>query len=326
MILTENEIRNIEEWRHGLKNDILLQLSIKDSEAGRQISAFCTELADLVPEISLKNIRDEDLSISGIMIGRNIIYCAVPVSNEFVPFLDALSPVASAINDIPHKLQSALLKIKTPAMLKIYISPHCTFCPRAVTQCLTLARANPVIEITVIDGSLYPEQAARDKIRSVPTLILDDSFRWTGSIDLEELINVIAERDPMLLGAETFKNIIHDGRAEEVADMMFARGQVFPAFLDLITDTKWTVRLGAMAAYAYLADRSPGLCNKVNVDLCDRFMDLDYTVQGDVIFLLGESGDRSVIPFLDSIIKGNFAPEVIEAALDAMANFSITSK
>ena len=136
MILTESEIRNIEEWRHRLKNDILLQLSIKDSEAGRQISAFCTELADLVPEISLKNLRDEDLSISGIMIGRNIIYCAVPVSNELVPFLDALSPVASAINDIPHKLQSALLKIKTPAMLKIYISPHCTFCPRAVTQCL----------------------------------------------------------------------------------------------------------------------------------------------------------------------------------------------
>jgi hypothetical protein len=127
----------------------------------------------------------------------------------------------------------------------------------------------------------------------------------------------------MLIGAEIFKNIIHDGRAEEVAEMMVSRGQVFPAFLELLTENNWTDRLGAMAAFEYLVEKSPDLCHRINIALCDRFQqNPEDRIKGDILYLLGESGDRSVIPFLLSVIKGKFSPEVVEAAEDALDNFS----
>lgn len=90
MILTNREKADIEKWQHGLKNDIQLQLSVRDDEAGRQISAFCSELTGLAPEITLKNIKEEDSSLSTIKVGRNVSYHAVPLFNEFIPFLKAI--------------------------------------------------------------------------------------------------------------------------------------------------------------------------------------------------------------------------------------------
>lgn len=322
MILTRREKTDIEKWRHELNNDLLLNLSIKDDDAGHQIHSFCVELADLVPEITLKSVKEKDIILSGIMVSPNIMYSALPVVNELRPFLNALSMSATSLGNIPGGLQSALLNITTPAIIKIYISPHCPFCPQVVTRCLGMARLNPVIKVSVIDGNLFPEEAKKNKIRSVPTLILDDSFRWNGPVDLEKLIKVIAQRDSMLPGIETLKNIIHDGRAEEIAEMMVTRGQVFPTFIELLTDINWNVRLGAMVVFEYLVEKSPTLIYRVNVDLCDRFPDLEDRIQGDIIYLLGESGDRSIVPFLKSVTKGSFTPEVMEAAADALENLT----
>lgn len=325
MILTNDERADIEKWRSTVTEEILLQLFINKDDAGRQILAFCTEMADLVPEIILETAGESDDVLSKIMIGHNISYSALPHKNELEPFLGALSARGFLGAHIPDLLEPVITNISIPVMLKIYVSPDCPFCPGVVSQSLAAARLNPVINVSVIDGSLYPEQAARDNIRSVPALILDDSFRWTGEVDPEELIRMITERDPLNLGADTLRNIIHDGRAEEVAEMMVNRGKVFPAFVELLIDINWTVRLGAMAVFEYLVEKSPELCHEVNVELGERFPDQDSRVQGDIIYLMGESSDPAVRPFLEKVIKGDFTPEVIESAMDALDNFHHTA-
>ncbi len=321
MILSDSEKADIEKWRSALREDIRLQLFIQDDDAGRRLHAFCIELAGIVPEIILARITGRDADLSEIIISPNISYSAVPLQNELAPFLDTLSMKASSTIHASERFRAALSHIKIPAILKIYVTPQCPFCPQVVTRCLAIARLNRFIQVRVIDCSLYQEQAAQDKIRSVPTVILDDSLRWTGSVDTEELIRMISTRDTMLLGKESIKNIIHDGRAEEVAKMMAGRGQVFPAFVELLTDNNWTVRLGAMAAFEYLVEKSPELCHEINIQLCELFSGLEDRIQGDIAYLLGESRDSTVVTFLEKIIRGAFAPEVIEAASDALTNF-----
>ena len=43
--------------------------------------------------------------------------------------------------------------------------------------------------------------------------------------------------------------------------------------------------------------------------------------KADITYLLGESRDSSVVTFLETVIKGAFAPEVIETAADALSDF-----
>ncbi len=225
---------------------------------------------------------------------------------------------------LSDEMKSVLTGINTPATLKIYTSPHCPFCPKVAAKCRAIAKINPVINVHVIDGSVFPDKALKDNVRSVPTLILDDGFRWTGEVKIEELITMIAKRDPVYISAETFMSIISDGGAEEVSDMMIARNEIFPAFIELLTDIKWTVRLGAMASYEYLAQKDKELCHTLNIMLCEKFKKFDEPIQGDLVYLMGESGDKSVIPFIESVICSNGSDEVKEAAQDALSNLNIS--
>jgi alkyl hydroperoxide reductase subunit AhpF len=68
------------------------------------------------------------------------------------------------------------------------------------------------LQLTIIDGTLFPEMMQTYQIRSVPTLLLDEQFRWTGSIPLEELIDTINTRDPAALGSASLESYHKRGR------------------------------------------------------------------------------------------------------------------
>jgi hypothetical protein len=202
------------------------------------------------------------------------------------------------------------------------MSPQCPHCPRAVTQCLALADAGVSCHVFVIDGELFPEPAEQDGVRPVPTVILDQAFRWTGSVQTEELVNMIAHRDPSRLGPDSLEQMLHEGRAEDLARMMSERGEVFPAFLDLLVNPKWPVRLGAMVTFQHLAEGRASLASQVSLSLWHLFPRVDDTIKGDILYVLGKSGDPSLLPLLDSVLEGPHPDEVKDAARDAVRSLS----
>ena len=116
-----------------------------------------------------------------------------------------------------------------------------------------MADAIPHLRLTVIDAMLMADQAADQGIRSVPTVMLDERIRWTGSIDMDEIIQQCTQRDPVLLSTASLRQIIESGDAARVAGMMADHGRIFPAIIELLTDERWSIRLGAMVTAEYLA-------------------------------------------------------------------------
>jgi hypothetical protein len=264
-----------------------------------------------------------------IRVRENIRYRAVPEAKELEPFLRALHSTEPLAGHLEPSLQELLQALDVPASIRVYMSPQCPFCPQTVLQCLALADASVYCHVVVVDGTLFPEQAEKDEIRSAPTIILDQAFRWSGSVKPEELVQVILHRDPSQLRAESLEQMLHEGRAEELAAMMAERRQVFPGLLDLLVDTKWPVRLGAMVTFQHLAESRPDLASQIALSLWDRFPRVDDTIQGDILFLFGESRDPSLLPMLHAIIEGHHPQEVKEAARDAvktMMNPTITEE
>jgi hypothetical protein len=70
-------------------------------------------------------------------------------------------------------------------------------------------------------------------------LILEDRFRWAGSIQITEIIDVMANRDASMLGPVSLEMMITQGKAGELAEMMLAKEQIFPAFYAVLTHPKW---------------------------------------------------------------------------------------
>jgi len=178
-----------------------------------------------------------------------------------------------------------LAKINLLSNLVIYVSPQCKFCPEAVSQLLPALSLNHNIRLTVIDAVHFPELAQKDDIQSVPTLILEDQFRWTGTIQINEVFEMMAKRDPNALGPVSLEMMLKDGKAGQLAEMMLKEAEIFPAFYNLLTHSKWPVRLGAMVVMDELIEKNHDLAAQALERLWERFYQVDNRVKGDLLYI-----------------------------------------
>ncbi|MBI5590905.1 MAG: thioredoxin family protein [Deltaproteobacteria bacterium] len=314
------EERQITLFNEQLKQDIRLRLVKTRHGGSRLLEDFCTALQKAAPKIHIVHEKDESDAPSELRIHSRIRYRAVPLGHELLPFLEALSWVFNEQAQPPLPFSSLLDLLTLPAELKLYIAEQCPFCPAVVQSLLPLAISSQWVHLTVIDAGLYLEEACRDRIQSVPTLVLDEQFRWTGSIKIQEVLEAMIHRDPSKLEADTLMNMIADGNAGLLSSMMLEKDMVFPALVDLLVHPKWPVRLGAMVTLETIAEENPVLAQKTMVPLWERFDTVDDKVKGDILYLVGEIDNGVSIERIQEVLNNrlNYDAEIIEAAEEAL--------
>jgi hypothetical protein len=316
-MISEKEKKQIADWSQTLKDDIRIQLILTDDERSQTLKEFCDDLTRIVPKIKIKQEKDDESKPPVIRVG-NVGYHAIPTGKELEPFLSALFDADGQAQSSPLSTYKKVHQIRVPALLKVYITPHCPFCPTAVKQLLCLAAVSESIKLTIIDGAFFPEMAASDKIQSAPTVLLDDQFYWTGLIRIEEIVDMILNRDPSRLSASSLEAMFEEGNAVEVAGMMLDSGKIFSAFTELLVHKKWPVRLAAMVAFETIAEENRTLLCQTLPYLLDCFVTAEDTVKGDILYLLGKSGDKRIIPKLETVLNGPYGVDVKEAAEEAL--------
>jgi hypothetical protein len=271
-----------------------------------------------VPSAKIKN--DDALSpkMPGIRMRKNLVWHAVPEGPELSPFLEALSFMVSAPPVMASEVQGELSILDTPAVMDLFIAPGCPFCPNTVRQLVPMTFYSDMVYLNIIDGSFFTDAAQAGDIRSVPTAILDGVYRWTGLPPLLEIAGVMVRRDPEALGQAAFENLIAEGKAGRIAEMMIEKGKIFPAFMEVLTHDQWPVRLGAMVAVEYMVDDAPALAQTLETPLWERFDRAPDTVKGDILHVLGNVGGKESMPRITSIMKTDPSEEVREAAEEAL--------
>jgi glutaredoxin len=308
----------IETWGRDIKKLVRIGMASTHDPRTAQISAFCSSLNTLAPLVKIDKADPADDKTPFIRIHKQIKYKGVPQGRELIPFLNAINgrETESIQKEAPEA--GIFEKIQLPALLKAYISNLCPFCPQAVSTLSLLGRSSEKIYLDVIDAEMFVDLARQDNIRSVPTVILDDQFRWTGSINIPEIIGMMISRDPATASALSIRNIIEAGNAADLAHMMAQSRKIYSNFIELLTHPKWPVRLGAMAAFEYLDEISPGLADEARFQLWERFASADDGVKGDIAYLLGGSRHPMIQSYLLSVVKGDYAEEVREAAQESL--------
>lgn len=302
-----------------LAENIIIRFCPADDPRSDEIKSFCDELAGLANRIEVTIDENGDGDAPSILIGNGLRYQAVPIGRELNPFLEALRMLTG---QVPADIIGAVSGVSFPVDLKLFIAQQCGFCPGVVRQMLPLPFANQNIRLTVIDSFLFSELSRKQAIKSVPAVILDDRFRWTGSVPRAELIDAMVHRDPSRLSAPILERMILEGNASELAGMMIKTEILFPAFLDVLLSEQFSIRLGAMAAMEEIADSAPSVGEQIIDPLNDRFNTLSDQVKGDVLYVFGELKTEKALPLIQQVINGDYDPEVKEAARDALENIS----
>ncbi len=317
-MFTALEKKQILKLNDRLSGDITLGRVDSEHPGNQAFKEFCDNLCHLAPKIKITNEEGSPAQPPQIVFGNGLRYQSVPTGHELQPFLEALIALGSNPPHLAESVKTRLKKDKLPATLTLFIAPQCTFCPTVVRQLIPLPMVDDQIQLIIIDGTLFPELAETHKIQAVPTLLLDEQFRWTGSVPLEEIINTINTRDPVSLGAASLENILKEGQASHLAAMMLDGEKIFPAFYDLLIHDKWPVRLAAMVVMEEIADQNPALASELIDCLWDRFYQLPDQIKGDILYMFGEIRDRRAVSWLDEVLAGDFDEEVKEAAKEAL--------
>lgn len=304
--MTDQEEKQIIEWNSRLSDEIQIQLIITEDERTKEFRAFCDILARLAPKVRIK--REKEEGRPGMKIGKNLYYHAIPLGMELSPFLEILAMSKSV----------AETQIAMPADLTLYVSQHCPFCPQAVRQLAPIAAANELVRLIVIDGGLFPEMAEKDEVQSAPTLLLEDMFRWSGSMPIAEILSAISDRDPAKSGAASLENMLSEGKAFKLAQMMLDHKMIFPAFFDLLTHAKWQIRLGAMAAAEEIIDKDKSLAETMIAPLWEKFEPADDQIKGDILYVFGQISSTDALAKVEKVLSGAYSEQVREAAEDAM--------
>jgi hypothetical protein len=317
-MFTDLEKKQLLKLNNALSQEITIGLADSGHLHSQAFHEFCDELAQLAPKIRITREAGSPPQPPQILIGGGLRYQAVPIGLELPPFIEALAALDSESLQNTEPLNSRLKQNELPATLTAFISPQCTFCPQVISQLIPLPMTEAGLQLIIIDGTLFPEIAQKHRIKSVPTILLDEQFRWTGSVPLEEIVDAISTRDPALLGATSLESILKDGQASHLAALMLDAQLIFPAFYDLLTHAKWPVRLGAMVVMEEIAQQCPEMASEAIEPLQARFEGVSDQIKGDILYLFGEIGDPKAIQCLEGAIAGEFDAEVKEAAREAL--------
>ncbi|MDY7032031.1 MAG: thioredoxin family protein [Thermodesulfobacteriota bacterium] len=316
--MTSQEQERIIRWNNELSDDIQIGLIVTKDERSGQLSEFCEKLGELASRVRIVNEEGEENGIPAIKVGDGLLYHGVPLGTELEPFLHTLSLMNGKGSGIPEPVQRQLERIDLPAILRLYVSQQCPVCPTVVRQVTPLPVVNELIQLTLIDCIMFPEMAQSGGIQSVPTMVLEDRFRWTGPVQLEELVDVMVNRDPTALSASSLERMVEEGSAIELAEMMLKKEQIFPSFFDLLIHEKWPVRMGAIVTMEEIADRNTGLATQAVDPLWDRFDQAEDPIKDDILYIFGKVGSNGAVTKLKIVLNGEYSSEVKEAAREAL--------
>lgn len=320
--MTPQDKQTIKQWaEHAVHPGKVVLASANGAEANA-IARFGEQLKHLIPAISIRS-DSEGIAFEPpvVVVGphQNIGFQAVPSGKTLEAFLTTLPTQSPMDKALDHRTVKRLQEIDLPVDLTLYIAPQCPHCPNTLNQLIPLACESHLIRLCIVDAQLFSDKSDKDQVKSVPTLLLDDHFRWSGTIDIDEVLTISTRRDPSGLSPGSLRQLIEDGQAERVATMMLDSEQIFPALIELLIHERWSVRLGAMVTAEYLTAGSGPL----SLTLCDmlwqRFPDLTDQVRGDVVHVLGETPSDVNQARLVEIASGAYGDTAKEAAAEVLA-------
>jgi hypothetical protein len=313
---SDSDRRRIHAWAGTLEGPVDLVCRLTGHPRDQDLETFARNFVKEVPTVNLKLGKAEG-GLPHLLVAGGVKVSALPLDRELDPFLAGLSP--PGVGQGPgESVRAALEGLEVPAELTLYIAGECPHCPAMVRSLISLAGISGNIRLGIVDAALFEAEAAADRVLSVPCLILDREYRWTGVIGVGEVAAVVKDRDPALLGSESFRLILEEGRASWIVDRMIGRDRLFPGFIRLLTHPLWSVRLGAMVVVEGLAAENPALAATLVAPLWEAFETVDPTIRGDILYALGEAGDAGSCHRLSELADGLPGGELRDAALEAL--------
>ncbi len=309
-MLTRAEIERIRMVLKDLGDEV--EIIVVPNGNWKDFEDFARILSETCDKISYK-VEDRDGLFKPAMILKkgdreNIIYNAIPLKEEFEPFLKTLIMLSNGFEvDEIKDLEAEIM---------VFVMPICPHCAKVVETVNSFAVANPKIKSIIIDASRFVDLMQKFEITSAPTTIINGEIKLTGYISREELLEWL-KRASGDYKREYFVTLLNERRLDEIKDIVARNPEDIKILAELLAHEEFLVRFGAMVVMEQIAKENPDVI-KIAKDVIRKLLKHeDFRIREDVAMLLGSIGDESDIEFLEELTKDE-REEVKDSALEAI--------
>jgi len=138
---------------------------------------------DRVPAIALFGQDDE-----GVERDSHIRFLGAPSGYEFISLVRAILLVGGAESMLSQASRERLTAINSPMDIRVFSTPTCPHCPRAVALAHEIAWANPNVTAYAIEATEYPDLARHYRVTGVPKTIVNDQVEILGAVPEDTFI------------------------------------------------------------------------------------------------------------------------------------------
>jgi glutaredoxin-like protein len=143
---------------------------------------------DRVPAIAVVG-QDE----SGAERDSKIRFLGAPAGYEFASLVQAVLLVGGAAATL--SAESLVAAVGSPVTVRVFTTPTCPHCPRAVSIAHEMAFANPNITAYAIEATEFPDLARRYQVTGVPKTVVNASGDSGDPADAVEILGALPPDD-----------------------------------------------------------------------------------------------------------------------------------
>ena len=209
MILEESVKKEVKNQLEIMKEPVTLTVFTQQFECGfcretRTLAEETAALSDLILIEILDFIENEDRAksmgidkIPAIAVSAkedySIKFYGIPGGYEFSSFLEAIRLVSTGNHGLSRNTLDTLKTLSKPVHLKVFVTPTCPYCPRAVILAHKMAAASPLVKADMIEATEFPELANKYSVMGVPKTVINETVFIEGAVPESVLLEKILE-------------------------------------------------------------------------------------------------------------------------------------
>ena len=158
-----------------------IHLSVYDVESDAELASMYN--VDKTPGLVITG-RDGDK-----LIDFGVRYAGVPAGHEFSSLIQDIILVSGRDSGLSQQTRDMLADLTEPVSLQVFVTPTCSYCPRAVILAHQMAMESPLVQAEMVEATEFPELSSRHNVSGVPqTTINDGAGHVVGAVPEEQLL------------------------------------------------------------------------------------------------------------------------------------------
>jgi glutaredoxin-like protein len=123
-----------------------------------------------------------------------IRFLGAPAGYEFMSLVEAV--IIAGTGDSGLSAESRALieaHVTSPLDLKVFVTPTCTYCPRAVTLAHRMAAESPHIQATCVEATEFLDLSRQYRVTGVPKTVINNTTEILGALPEDHFIRAIVQ-------------------------------------------------------------------------------------------------------------------------------------